>query len=76
MKLPELQDDNKEAKKLRLEQILPEGWENIKQMLHYQGPLYILKVIRSKLISRYHNDSLAGHFGIKKTHKLIARKYY
>ncbi len=75
MKLPELQDDDKEAMKLR-SQGLPEGWEDIKQVLHYQGLLYVPKVIRSELISRHYDDSLAGHFGIEKTRELIARKYY
>ncbi len=34
MRLPELQDNNKEAMKLRSEG-LPEGWEDIEQVLHY-----------------------------------------
>ncbi len=75
MKLPKLQDDNKEAMKLRSEG-LPKSWENIKQVLHYQGLPYIPKVIHLKLISRHYNDLLAGHFGIEKTRKLIAKKYY
>ncbi len=75
IRLPELQDDDKEAMKLRSEGLL-EGWEDIKQVLHYQGLPYVPKVIRSELISRHHDDPLAGHFGIKKIHKLIARKYY
>ena len=29
-----------------------------------------------ELISHHHNDSLAGHFGIKKTCKLLIRKYH
>ncbi len=45
-------------------------------MLHYQGLLYVPKVIRSKLISGHHDNALAGHFGIEKTRELIARKYY
>ncbi len=45
-------------------------------MLHYQGLPYIPKVICSELISRHHDDPLAGHFGIEKTRELIARKYY
>ncbi len=76
MRIPELQDDDKEARKLRSEQVLPEGWEDIKQVLHYQDLPYVPKVIRSELISRHHNDPLGGHFGIGKTRKLIARKYY
>ncbi len=75
MRLPELQDYNKEAMKLRSEG-LPEGLEDIEQMLHYQGLPYVPKVIRSELISRHHDDPLAGHFGIEKTRELIARKYY
>ncbi len=74
-KLPELQDDNKEAMKLRSEE-LPEGWEDIEQVLHYQGLPYVPKVIHSELISRHHDNPLAGHFGIEKTCKLIATKYY
>ena len=29
-----------------------------------------------KLINHQHDDHLAGHFDIKKTRKLLARKYY
>ncbi len=75
MKLPELQDDNKEAKKLRLKR-LSEGWEDIKEMLHYQSLPYISKVICLELISRHHNNLLVSHFGIEKTQELIARKYH
>ncbi len=75
MSLSELQDDDKEAMKLSSEGLL-EGWEDIEQVLHYQGLPYVPKVIRSELISRHHDDPLAGHFGIEKTCKLIARKYY
>ncbi len=75
MRLPELQDNDKKAKKLRLEG-LPEGWEDIEQVLHYQGHPYILKVICLELMSRHHDDLLTGHFGIEKTRELIARKYY
>ena len=45
-------------------------------MLHYKDLPYVLKVIRSELISRHHNNLLADQFGIKKTRELIARKYY
>ncbi len=75
MRLPKLQDDNKEAIKLRSEG-LPEGWEDIEQVFHYQGLPYVPKVIYSELISKHYNDPLAGHFGIEKTRELIARKYY
>ncbi len=55
MRLPEFQDDNKEIKKLSSEGRL-EGWKDIGEVLHYQGLLYISKVICLKLISRYHNN--------------------
>ena len=67
MRLFELQDDDKEAKELRSEQVLLEDWKDIKQVLHYQELPYVPKVICSELISRHHNDLLAGHFGIEKT---------
>ncbi len=74
MRLLKLQDDDKEVMKLRSEG-LPEGWEDIEQVLHYQGLPYVSKVIRLELISKHHNDPLAGHFGIEKTRELIVRKY-
>ncbi len=57
MRLPELEDDDKEAKKLRLEG-LPKGLEDIEDVFHYQGLPYVPKVICSELISRYHDDPL------------------
>ncbi len=75
MRLLELQDNDKEAMKLRSEG-LSENWEDIKQVLHYQGLPYVPKVIRLELISRHHDNPLADHFGIEKTRELIARKYY
>ncbi len=66
MRLPELQDDDTEAMKLR-SQGLSAGWEDIEQVLHYQGLPYVPKLIRSELISRHYDDPLAGHFGIEKT---------
>ena len=44
--------------------------------MHYQSFLYILKIIWIKLINRYHNILLGGHFSVEKTYKLVARKYY
>ena len=45
-------------------------------MLHYQGLPYVPEIIKTELISKHHNDPLAGHFGIEKTQKLFSRKYY
>ena len=38
--------------------------------------VYVLKIVRTELISRYHDNPLARHFGIKKTRELVAQKYY
>ena len=45
-------------------------------MLHRECLLYVPEIIRTELISRHHDDPLAGHFGIDKTRELIAQKYY
>ena len=45
-------------------------------MFHYQDLPYILKLIYFKLINRYYNNFLASKFDIKKTKKLIVKKYY
>ncbi len=66
MRLFELQDNNKETRKLRVEK-LPEGWKDIKEVFHYRSFPYILKIICSKLICRHYDNLLLGHFRIKKT---------
>ena len=43
------------------------GWEDIDWVLHHQGLPHVPKIIRTELISRHHDDLLAGHFGIEKT---------
>ena len=45
-------------------------------MLDHQGLLFVLETIQMELISRHQNNPLTGHFGIEKTCKLLARKYY
>ena len=71
-RLQELQKTNSEAQKLRSK----EGYKKVKGVIYHQGLLFVPKAIQTKLISRYHNDSLAGHFGIKKTCELLAQKYF
>ena len=66
MRLQELQSEDKQARKLRAEQPV-KNWQNIEGVLHYQGLSYVPEIIRTELISRHHDDPLAGHFGIKKT---------
>lgn len=53
-----------------------EGWEDLEGVFHDQELLYVPELIRTELISWYHNNLLAGHFGIEKTQKLVAQKYY
>lgn len=65
MRFLELQDNNKERKKLRSKKLL-KNWEDIEKVLNYQGFLYISKFIYSKLISRDYNNLLVSNFGIKK----------
>ncbi len=55
---------------------MKEGWEEIEEVLHHQGLLYMPKVIRTKLISRHYDNLLVGYFGFEKTQELIAWKYY
>lgn len=65
------------AKKVRSKQSLKKGWEkDVDRILCYQSLPYISKIIKTELVSKYHNDSLVGYFGIKKTRELIFRKYY
>lgn len=71
MRFLELNDDDKETKKLRFKRE-SESWEDIKQVLYYKVFLYIPRVFSSELMSKYNNNLLAGHFGIKKTEELIA----
>ncbi len=66
MWLSKLQDNNKEAQKLRSDGLL-EGLEVIEEVLHYQGLPYVPKVISLELINRHHNDFLENYIGIKKT---------
>ena len=75
LRLPKLQDEDEEAKVLRARGF-PEGWEDVEGVLQYQGLPYVPEIIRSKVISRHHDDPFAGHFVIDKTRELVSRKYY
>ena len=72
----ELQENDEEAKLLRGAASLPEGWEDVKGVLQYQGLPYVPEIICSEMINCYHNGSLVGYFGIDKTRELVGRKYY
>lgn len=75
MRLPELQAEDQEARRIRA-QSLKDGWGDIEGVLNREGLPYLPEIIRTEVISRHHDDPLAGHFGIDKTRELIARKYY
>ena len=55
---------------------LVKDWQDIDGVLHYQGLPYVPKIIRMELISRHHDNPLAGYFEIEKTRELFSRKYY
>ena len=72
LRLQELQESNSEAQELRSK----DGYQDIDGVLHHQGLPFVPEAIWMELISRHHNNPLAGHFGIEKTRVLLTRKYY
>ena len=75
LRLVELQAEDSQARKIRVEK-LGGNWEDSNKILHHQGLPYIPEIIRNELISRHHNNLLVGYFGIEKIQELITRKYY
>ena len=75
LKLVKLQAEDGQARKIRAEK-LGRNWEDSDRILHHQSLSYVPEIIKTELISRHHDDPLAGHFGIEKTQELVARKYY
>ena len=75
LRFPKLQDNNKKAKALKAGG-LSEGWKEVEGVFQYRGLPYIPEIIHYKVISYYHNDLLAKHFGIDKTRELVGQKYY
>lgn len=55
---------------------MKDGYEKIKEKLHYQKLLFVPVAIQIKLISWYYNNILIGYFGIDKIKEPIGRKYY
>lgn len=74
MRLLESQDSDTKANQLRSKD-LPEGQEDIEDVLQYQSLLYVLEIISFTVISRHHDNALARHFRFEKTTELVARKY-
>jgi len=86
--IKELQATDETAKKLRAEvEALADRNRQTKSLrwtvdadglLRLRGRVYVPNEysVKAELLSRYHDDPLAGHFGIKKTTALLERKYY
>ena len=75
LRLVELQTKNGQARKIRVEK-LGRNWEDSNRILNHKDLPYIPEIIKTKRINKHHDDPLAGHFSIKKTQKLVTRKYY
>ena len=76
LRLQKLQDKENQARKLKIEQSGNTDWQDVEGVLYHQGLPYVPEIIKMELISRHHDDPLAGHFGIEKTQELVTRKYY
>ena len=76
LQLQEMQETNLDAQELRQQELRDGPYQDINRVLHYQGLSFVPKGIRMELISRHHDNSLAGHFVIEKTRELLAKKYY
>ena len=74
LRLQQLWEIDFETQKLKQKE--QKDYKKINRVLYYQDLLFLPNVIWIKLINRHHNNSLIGHFGIKKTCKLLAQKYY
>ena len=74
LRLVELQESDEEARKIRVEGL--NGYEEFDRVLYHQGLPFVPETIQIEIISRHHNNLLAGHFGIDKTKNLVSREYY
>ena len=76
LRLTEPQAHDQQIKEIRSKGTMKEGWEEVEEVLYFQGLLYVPEIIRTELINRHDNNPLAGYFGIEKTQELVAQKYY
>ena len=74
LRLQKLQEVNSEAQELRQQKA--DSYKEFNKIFHHQDLLFVSKAIWIELISRHHNNTLAGYFGIEKTCELLAQKYY
>ena len=72
--LAELQESDKEARKIRAEGL--NGYEELDRVLYHQELPFVSEAIWIEIISRNYDNPLAGHFSINKTKDLIDQKYY
>ena len=72
LRLQKLQETDCEVQELRQQKA--DSYEKIDEILYYQGLPSVPKAIQTGLISHHHNNFLAGHFGIKKTRKIVGPK--
>lgn len=59
LRLQELRESESEAE----EMMAKNGYQEIDGVLHHQGIPFVQEAIRTEIISRPHDDPLAGHFG-------------
>ena len=71
-----MQEPDKEVRNIRAVEELQDRYKKIDEVLYYQRLLFVPEIIQTKIISRYHNNSLTGHFGVDNKRKLIGQKYY
>lgn len=57
-------------------QSMKDSLEIIERVFHQKSILYLLKIIKTKIISRYHDDLLANNFKSVKTLEFIAQNNY
>ena len=74
LRLAELQESDEEARRIKAEGL--NEYEELDGVLYHQGLPFVPEAIQTEIISRHHDDPLAGHFGIDKTKDLVGRKYY
>ena len=57
VRLAELQKSDDKIQKIRVKGL--DKYKEIKEILHYQGLLFLSKIIQTELISRHHDNSFA-----------------
>lgn len=74
LRVLELQKLEKKTLKIRSKNL--DGQIKIDKVFYYQKLAFILKIIKTKLISQYYNNKLAKYFSFDKTKYIIGWKNY